>query len=54
MLPLNKMGFNKLDKEDYGQTLGNGELKRDVICFPVLGPTTIRDTTGSLVNFNGW
>ena len=47
-------GLNKLDKEDYGQTLGTWGVKEGCyFVLPVLGPTTVRDTIGSLVNFSG-
>ena len=47
-------GLNKLDKEDYGQTLGTWGVKEGCyFVLPVLGPTTVRDTLGSLVNFGG-
>ena len=47
-------GLNKLDKEDYGQTLGAWGVKEGCyFVLPVLGPTTVRDTLGSLANFTG-
>ena len=47
-------GLSKLDKEDYGQTLGKWGVKEGCyFVLPVLGPTTVRDTLGSLVNFSG-
>jgi phospholipid-binding lipoprotein MlaA len=47
-------GLNKLDKEDYGQTLGTWGVKEGCyFVLPVLGPTTIRDSLGSMVNFTG-
>ena len=47
-------GLNKLDKEDYGQTLGTWGVKEGCyFVLPVLGPTTVRDTLGSLANFGG-
>ena len=47
-------GLNKLDKEDYGQTLGTWGVKEGCyFVLPVLGPTTVRDTLGSIVNFSG-
>ena len=50
----NKMGFPKYEKEDYGQTLGKwGFGPGCYIVLPVLGPSTIRDTTGSFVNVFG-
>ncbi len=50
----NKMGFPKYEKEDYGQTLGAwGFGPGCYIVLPVLGPSTIRDTTGSFANVLG-
>ena len=47
-------GINKLDKEDYGQTLGTWGVKEGCyFVLPVLGPTTIRDSLGSIANFSG-
>ena len=47
-------GLNKLDKEDYGQTLGTWGVKEGCyFVLPVLGPTTLRDSLGSMVNFSG-
>ena len=47
-------GLNKLDKEDYGQTLGTWGVKEGCyFVLPVLGPTTVRDSLGSMVNFTG-
>ena len=47
-------GINKLDKEDYGQTLGAWGINEGCyFVLPVLGPTTVRDAMGSLVNFSG-
>ena len=43
------LGFPKYEKEDYGQTLGKwGVGPGCYIVLPVLGPSTIRDTAGSL------
>ncbi len=47
-------GLKKLDKEDYGQTLGTWGVKEGCyFVLPVLGPTTVRDTLGSIVNLTG-
>ncbi len=47
-------GINKLEKEDYGQTLASwGVNEGCYIVLPVLGPSTARDAIGSLVNFSG-
>ena len=47
-------GIEKRDKEDYGQTLGTwGFGEGGYFVLPVLGPTTVRDSIGSLVNVMG-
>jgi len=47
-------GIEKRDKEDYGQTLGTwGVGEGCYLVLPVLGPTTVRDSIGSLVNVMG-
>ena len=47
-------GIEKIDKEDYGQTFGYwGIAEGCYLVLPVLGPSTVRDTFGSLVNFAG-
>ena len=47
-------GLEKNDKEDYGQTLGTwGVGEGCYFVLPVLGPTTIRDSIGSLANVMG-
>ncbi len=47
-------GLEKRDKEDYGQTLGTwGVSEGCYFVLPVLGPTTVRDSIGSLANFSG-
>ena len=47
-------GLNKKDKEDYGQTLGVwGAGPGCYFILPVLGPSTVRDSVGSLVNIIG-
>ncbi len=47
-------GLEKREKEDYGQTLGTwGVGEGCYFVLPVLGPTTIRDSIGSLVNVMG-
>jgi phospholipid-binding lipoprotein MlaA len=49
-----KMGFSKYEKEDYGQTLGTwGVGAGCYLILPVLGPSTVRDTTGSFINILG-
>ena len=48
------MGLQKLDKEDYGQTLGKAGIGPGCyLVLPVLGPSTVRDTLGSIVNLTG-
>ena len=47
-------GIKKLDKEDYGQTLGSwGFGEGCYLVLPVLGPSTVRDSIGSIANFVG-
>ena len=47
-------GIQKLEKEDYGQTLGTwGVGEGCYFILPVLGPTTVRDSIGSLANVVG-
>ena len=49
-----KIGFSEYEKEDYGQTLGVwGVGPGCYVVLPVLGPSTIRDTTGSFINVLG-
>ena len=48
------LGFEKQEKEDYGQTLAKwGVGPGCYIVLPVLGPSSIRDTAGSLVSILG-
>ena len=52
--PATKLGLNDYSKEDYGQTLGRwGVGEGCYIVLPVLGPSTARDTIGSLANYMG-
>ena len=47
-------GLQKLEKEDYGQTLGTwGFDEGCYLVLPVLGPSTLRDSIGSLANVTG-
>ncbi len=47
-------GLEKREKEDYGQTLGSwGVGEGCYFVLPVLGPTTVRDSIGSVVNVVG-
>ena len=50
-----QMGFVKdYKREDYGQTLGTwGVGEGCYVVLPVLGPSTVRDTVGSLTGFLG-
>ena len=49
-----KIGFEKYDKEDYGQTFAlHGVGPGCYLVLPVLGPSTVRDTTSSVVNILG-
>ena len=49
-----KIGFPDYEKEDYGQTLGTmGIGEGCYLVLPVLGPSTIRNTAGSLANILG-
>ena len=48
------IGLDKKDKEDYGQTLGTwGVGPGCYLILPILGPSTARDSIGSLVNISG-
>ena len=47
-------GLSKRNKEDYGQTLGAWGFREGCyFVLPVLGPTTVRDSIGSLANISG-
>jgi len=49
-----KIGFEKYEKEDYGQTFAtHGVGPGCYLVLPVLGPSTVRDTASSLVNVLG-
>ena len=48
------LGFEEYEKEDYGQSLAfHGAGPGCYIVLPVLGPSTARDTIGSIANFIG-
>ena len=48
------MGFEEYEKEDYGQSLAvRGVGPGCYLVLPVLGPSTVRDTAGSVVNLLG-
>ena len=52
--PAAALGFEKEEKEDYGQTLGSwGVGPGCYVVLPVLGPSTVRDTVGTVVTFVG-
>ena len=52
--PANALGFEKLEKEDFGQTFGAmGIGEGCYLVLPVIGPSTVRDTIGSLVSMTG-
>ena len=48
------LGFPEYEKEDYGQSLAKlGVGPGCYLVLPVLGPSTVRDTTASIANFMG-
>ena len=52
--PANVLGFEKLEKEDFGQTFGAmGIGEGCYLVLPVIGPSTVRDALGSLVSMTG-
>ena len=52
--PASNIGLNGYDKEDWGQTLGKwGVSEGCYIVLPILGPSTVRDATASLLNYSG-
>ena len=52
--PADALGFEKREKEDFGQSLGVlGIGEGCYLVLPVLGPSTVRDTVGSLISLNG-
>ena len=52
--PASSLGFEKQDKEDYGQTLAKlGMGPGCYLVLPVLGPSTVRDTAGAFINLAG-
>ena len=49
-----QIGFSKYVKEDYGQSLGSSGVGPGCyLVLPVLGPSTVRDTAGSMINIFG-
>ena len=52
--PAQALGFEKKEKEDYGQTLGSWGIGPGCyVVLPVLGPSTVRDAVGTFANFAG-
>ena len=52
--PASKIGLNDYVKEDWGQTLGTWGIGEGCyLVLPVLGPSTLRDASASLVNYAG-
>ena len=52
--PAEVLGFEKEEKEDYGQTLGSwGVGPGCYVVLPILGPSTVRDTVGTVATFVG-
>ena len=52
--PASKMGLNDYEKEDWGQTLGTWGIGEGCyLVLPILGPSTLRDTVGSLTTYMG-
>ena len=48
------LGFPDYEREDYGQSLATmGVGPGCYLVLPVLGPSTVRDTTASVINFIG-
>ena len=52
--PATKIGLNNYEKEDWGQTLATwGAGEGCYLVLPILGPSTLRDTLGSLTTYIG-
>jgi len=52
--PASKIGLNDYEKEDWGQTLATwGVGEGCYLVLPVLGPSTLRDASASLINYSG-
>ena len=52
--PAAALGFEKQEKEDYGQTFAKWGIGPGCyLVLPVLGPSSVRDTAGSLVSILG-
>ena len=53
--PANALGFEKLEKEDFGQTFGAmGIGEGCYLVLPVIGPSTVRDAFGSIGINDRW
>ena len=49
--PASRIGLEKKEHEDYGQTLGVWGVSRGCyVVLPVFGPSTVRDTVGKVAN----
>ena len=49
--PAQRLGFKKIDQEDYGQTLGFwGVGNGCYLMLPIFGPSTTRDAVGKIAN----
>ena len=49
--PATKMGFEKIEHEDYGQTLGHYGIGNGCyLMLPIFGPSTVRDAVGVVAN----
>ena len=52
--PAGALGFERLEKEDFGQTFGAmGIGEGCYLVLPVIGPSTVRDAVGSLISLTG-
>ncbi len=52
--PASNLGLNNYEKEDWGQTLATwGAGEGCYLVLPILGPSTLRDTLGSLTTYMG-
>ena len=52
--PASKIGLNDYEKEDWGQTFAKwGVGEGCYLVLPILGPSTLRDATASLINYSG-
>lgn len=49
--PASQIGLNKIEPEDYGQTMGRlGIGPGCYVMLPIFGPSTVRDTIGKVAN----